>query len=180
MKNDIKTKIFSKLSSEFAWKNEMQLPRIQKIVVNTGTGKRARVDKERNKLVADRLVQITGQKPASRAARLSIAGFKIRQGDPIGQMVTLRGASAESFFEKLVHIALPRTKDFRGISESSVDAMGNMTLGITEHTIFPETSDENLSDVFSLSITIVTSTRSRDEALRFFTELGVPFVTKTK
>ncbi|HVY35846.1 MAG TPA: 50S ribosomal protein L5 [Candidatus Paceibacterota bacterium] len=159
----------------FSYNNELAVPRLSKIVVSAGTGSGMKKDRERNTLVADRLAKITGQKPALRAAKKSVASFKIRQGDPVGLSVTLRGSRMLHFFDKLINIALPRTKDFRGIDPKAVDTIGNMTIGIKEHTIFPETSDEDLRDVFGLGITIVSTATSRDEALAFFTHLGVPF-----
>ena len=133
------------------------------------------MDRYYNDLVTDRLAQITGQKPAIRQARKSIAGFKIRQGDPIGQMVTLRGARMYNFLDKLIHVALPRTKDFRGLERTSVDEMGNMTIGIKEHSIFPETANEELKNVFGISISIVTTASTRDEAIALLEHVGIPF-----
>jgi large subunit ribosomal protein L5 len=132
-------------------------------------------DKNKFKVVEDRLARITGQKASSRGAKVSIASFKSRQGDVVGYQVTLRGQRMHDFLEKLIHIALPRTKDFRGISTSGADEMGNYTLGIKEHTIFPEASDEELKDVFGLAVTIVTTAKSSEEVLRFLSHLGFPF-----
>jgi large subunit ribosomal protein L5 len=153
--------------------NKFQAPRIVKVVVSSGTGKAK--DKNRNKLVEDRLARITGQKPSARAARISIAQFKLREGEIIGFQATLRGQRMYEFIDKLIHIALPRTRDFRGIAETAVDQMGNLTIGIKENTIFPETSDEDLKDVFGLAVTIVTTAKTKKEALEFFKYLGVPF-----
>jgi large subunit ribosomal protein L5 len=164
---------FEALSESQGYKNRMRAPRIVKVVVSSGTGKAK--DKNRNELVADRLSLITGQKAAPRPAKVSIAQFKMREGDIIGFQSTLRGSRMFDFLDKLIHIARPRTRDFRGISEGAVDEMGNMTIGIRENTIFPETSDEDLKDVFGLSITIVTTAKSREEALEFFRHLGIPF-----
>ena len=155
------------------YKNPMQRPRLLKVVVSVGVG--SFKDKNRLKIVEDRLSRITGQKVAPRGAKISIAGFKSRQGDIVGYQVTLRGQRMNDFLDRLIHIALPRTKDFRGLSPKSIDEMGNFTLGIKEHTIFPETTDEELRDVFGLAITIVTTAKSREEALKFFTHLGFPF-----
>lgn len=166
--------VFDTLKDTFGYKSRYQAPHITKVVLNVGTGKRAKLDKNWNELVSDRLAQITGQKSAARSAKQSIAGFKIRQGDSVGQMVTLRGKRMYSFLDKLVHIALPRTKDFRGLNRSSVDAMGNMTLGIKEHTIFPEASDEELKNVFGLSITITTTAKNKKEATKLFEHIGFP------
>lgn len=166
---------YADLKDALSLRNVMMTPKLKKIVISSGTGKKSRVDRHYNDLVADRLKKITGQKPATRPARLSIAGFKIRTGDPIGQMVTLRGERMRSFFDKLIHVALPRTKDFRGISKTAVDGMGNLTLGLKEHTVFPETSEEELKDVFGLSITLVTSLSNKEDAIKYFEYLGVPF-----
>ena len=155
------------------YKNSMQAPRILKAVVSSGVG--SFKDKSKFKVVEDRLERITGQKAAPRGAKISIAGFKSRQRDIVGYQVTLRGARLFNFLDRLVHIALPRTKDFRGISSSAADEMGNYTLGIKEHTIFPETADEELKDVFGLAVTIVTTAKSKEEVVSFLTHLGFPF-----
>ncbi len=168
-------KAFADLKGKFGYKNQMAAPRLTKIVVAVGTGSGVKRDKNRNDLVMNRLSNITGQKPSLRAAKKSVASFKIRQGDPVGVMVTLRGAKMYAFFDKLVNVALPRTKDFRGIDNKIVDNIGNMTLSIKESTIFPETGDEELKDVFSMAVTIVTTAKTRDEALAFFDLMGVPF-----
>ncbi|HNW71495.1 MAG TPA: 50S ribosomal protein L5 [Candidatus Paceibacterota bacterium] len=166
---------FEKMKSSFHYKNAMAVPKLKKIVINVGTGTAIKKDKNRNDFVADRLAKITGQKSAPRGAKKSISSFKVRQGDPIGMVVTLRGGRMYSFLEKLLNIALPRTKDFRGISRSAVDNIGNITIGIKEHTIFPETADEDIKDVFGLSITIVSTAKNNKEGFTFFELLGVPF-----
>lgn len=155
------------------YKNPMQMPRIMKVTISSGVG--SFKDKNKFKIVEDRLARITGQKALPRGAKISIASFKSRQGDIIGYQVTLRGKRMFDFLDRLVNIALPRTKDFRGISRDSADEMGNYTLGIKEHTIFPETADEELKDVFGLAITVVTTAKSRDDSLAFLTHLGFPF-----
>lgn len=165
----------AKTLAHFGYKNAISAPHLVKVTVSSGTGSGMKKDREKNTVVADRLAKITGQKPSLRAAKKSVAGFKSRQGDPVGLMVTLRGARMYHFVDKLIHIALPRTKDFRGIDPKAVDSMGNITIGIKEHTIFPETSDEDLRDVFGLAVTITTSAKNKDEALAFFTHLGIPF-----
>ncbi len=157
------------------YKNKLASPRLTKIVVASATGSAMKKDREKNNTVVDRLAKITGQKPTVRAAKQSVASFKIREGDKVGVAVTLRGARMQHFLDKLINIALPRTKDFRGIDPKAVDSIGNITIGIKEHTIFPETSDEDLKDVFGLAVTIVTTAKSKDEALKFFTHLGIPF-----
>ncbi len=167
--------VFEKLKGVFQYKNKMAVPRLKKVVVNTGTGTAMKKDKNRNEAIAGRLSKITGQKPAMRGAKQSISSFKIRQGDPIGIMVTLRGDRMYAFLEKLLNVALPRTKDFRGINRTAVDNIGNLTIGIKEHTIFPETADEDIRDVFGLAITVVSTAKNKKEGMAFFEALGVPF-----
>lgn len=157
------------------YKNVHQVPRLQKIVVSSGIGSGMKKDKDRGTLVADRISKITGQKPTLRTAKQSVASFKIRTGDPVGLSVTLRGEKMYHFLDKFIHIALPRTKDFRGIDKKVVDDIGNMTIGIKEHTIFPEAADEDLRDVFGLSITLVSSAKTKEEATAYFEYLGIPF-----
>jgi large subunit ribosomal protein L5 len=162
-----------KFASQFNWKNTMQSPRLMKVVISTGIG--SVKDKKKVELIADRLAKITGQKPALRGSKKSIASFKVRTGDPVGYQITLRGKRMCDFVDRLVNIALPRTKDFRGISRNGVDEMGNYTLGIKEHTIFAETSDEDLRDVFGLGVNVVTSSKEKAETLAFLEYLGFPF-----
>lgn len=164
---------YKAMKEKFGYKNPMQSPTLSKLVISTGTG--SVKDRKKVELIADRLSKITGQKPAPRASKKSIASFKVRQGDLVGYQVTLRGKRMCDFIDKLVHIALPRTKDFRGISKTAVDDMGNYTLGIKEHTIFPETSDEDLKDVFGFGITIVTTSKKKEDTIAFLEYLGFPF-----
>lgn len=166
---------FDALKETFGYTNQLAAPQIEKVIVSVGTGSLLKRDPKKNEFVADRLAQITGQKPSVRGAKKSIASFKVRQGDPIGHMVTLRGKHMYSFLDKLINVALPRTKDFRGISRGAIDEMGNVTIGIKEHTIFPETSDEELRDVFGLAITVVTTAKSKEEAEKFLEHIGIPF-----
>ncbi len=163
------------LAETFGYTSPMQSPRVMKVIVSSGVGKKR--DKKQIELIEDRLAKITGQKSAQRAAKISIASFKVREGDTVGLQVTLRGARMYDFLDKLIHIALPRTRDFRGLSVKAIDDMGNITIGIKEHTIFPETSDEDLKDVFGFAITIVTSASSKAEAEAFFRHLGLPLRT---
>jgi large subunit ribosomal protein L5 len=166
---------FGKMKEAFHFKNVMAAPRLKKIVVNTGTGTPMKKDKNKNEAIAERLGKITGQKGALRGAKQSVSSFKIRQGDPIGIVVTMRGNRMYAFLEKLINVALPRTKDFRGISKKVVDDIGNMTIGIKEHTIFPETADEDIRDVFGLSVTLVSTAKNKKEGTAFFELLGIPF-----
>jgi large subunit ribosomal protein L5 len=165
--------IFNELKAEFGYINVMQSPRLLKIVLSSGIG--SFKDKKKIDIVKDRLSKIAGQKIAIRGAKKSIATFKVRENDPVGTQVTLRGARMYSFLDKLLNIALPRTKDFRGLSASSIDSMGNINLGLKEHTIFPETIDEELKDVFGIGVTVVTTAKSKKEARAFFERLGFPF-----
>lgn len=163
---------FDSLKGEFNYKNKLQAPRVLKVVISTGTGKIK--DKNRLEVIQDRLARITGQKTAARGSKKSIAAFKVRAGDIVGYQVTLRGKRMNDFLEKLIHIAFPRTRDFRGLKASAIDEMGNMTIGIKEHTIFPETSDEDLKDVFGFAVTIVSTAKNKKEAEAFYRHLGFP------
>ena len=154
-------------------KNVMALPRLQKLVISIGTG--SKTDKKKKELIENRLTKITGQKPSPRGAKKSIAGFKSREGDVIGYATTLRGARMWGFLDKLLNVALPRTRDFRGLDPKAIDDMGNITVSIKENTIFPETADEDLKDVFGMAITFVTTAKDKKSALEFFKVMGLPF-----
>lgn len=167
-------KAYEVMKTDFHYKNAMAVPKMKKVVLNVGTGTAVKKDKNKNDAISDRLMKITGQKPAKRGAKQSIASFKIRQGDPIGVVVTLRGKRMFAFLEKLINVALPRTKDFRGINRKAVDSIGNLTLGIKEHTIFPETADEDIKDVFGFAITIVTSARTKKDVAALLRHIGFP------
>lgn len=164
---------YKELAPKLGLKNVMQAPKILKVVVSAGVGSFS--DKKKIDLVEDRLSKITGQKPIRRGAKQSIATFKTRQGDVVGLQVTLRGEKMWSFLDRLVNIALPRTKDFRGLSIESADEMGNYTLGIKEHTVFAETADEDLKDVFGFAVSIVTNLDSKVQVQEFLKDLGFPF-----
>ena len=169
---DIQKNMFNTLKEKFGYTNVSQTPKVEKIIVSTGIG--SIKDKKKIELIFDRLTQITGQRPSPRAAKKSIASFKLREGDIVGYQVTLRGRQMRDFLDKLIHIALPRTRDFRGIPITAIDEMGNITIGIKEHTIFPETSDEELKDIFGMAITIVTTATGKNEAESFLRALGIP------
>lgn len=166
-------KTYETLKEARGYTNTMQAPKLQKVVISVGVG--SVKDPKKVELIADRLARITGQKPAARSAKQSIASFKLREGEMVGYQVTLRGARMYDFLDRLLHIALPRTKDFQGISLSGIDAMGNYTLGIKEHTIFFETSDEEIRDVFGMAVTVVTTAKTAEEAKAFLEYLGFPF-----
>lgn len=167
------TKAFEPMKKEFGYKNKMQSPKIQKVIVSSGVG--SFKDKKKIELAFDRLSKITGQRPVKKGAKQSVASFKVREGDIVGLQVTLRGQRMYDFLDRLINISLPRTKDFRGISDKGIDEMGNYTLGIKENTIFPESADEDLKDVFGLAVTVVTSVNNKKETKAFLTHLGFPF-----
>ena len=163
---------FQTLKEKFGYTNVNASPKLLKITISSGVGK---ADKAKKALVESRLARITGQKASPRPAKQSIAQFKMREGDIVGYQVTLRGARMNEFLEKLIHITLPRTRDFRGLNATAIDEMGNLTIGIKDHTIFPETAEEDLKDVFGLAITLVTTAKTKEEADAFFRHLGIPF-----
>lgn len=169
--------VFDKTKGTFGYTNTHQAPQLVKVVVSSTFGS-ARDRKNRQELLMDRLAKITGQKPSVRVAKKSIASFKVREGEPIGVAVTLRGARMYGFVDKLFHVAVPRMRDFRGFERKNIDNIGNLTLGIPEQTIFPETADEDLRDVFGMAITFVTTAKSKEEAEALFDQLGVPFKKK--
>ena len=179
---DIKDKInntFDSLKEEFSYKNKFQAPKLEKIILSVGAG-RDKGDKKKIAVIVDRLTKIAGQKPSPSLAKKSVAAFKLREGEVIGFKTTLRGSNMDYFFEKFISIVIPRMKDFRGISEKSIDEMGNLTIGIKEHIIFPETGDEEINDIFGLAVTIVSTATNKEEALAFFKHLGVPFKKEEK
>ncbi|MDR3571933.1 MAG: 50S ribosomal protein L5 [Candidatus Pacebacteria bacterium] len=167
------SKTFEALKGEFGYTSPMQAPKVVKVVVSTGVGK-VNKDKKRLQLIEDRLSRITGQFAAQRAAKKAIANFKSRTGDIVGYQVTLRGKRAEDFLSKLINIVLPRVKDFRGLNAKAIDEMGNITIGIKEQTVFPETADEDSKDVFGMAITITTTAKDKKEAESFLRHIGLP------
>ena len=169
---------FGALQGAFGYKNPMQAPRLSKVVLSVGVG--SFKDKKKIDVVRDRLAKIAGQKAATKGAKKSIASFKVREGDPVGTQVTLRGRRMLDFLDRFLNIALPRTKDFRGIDPKAIDGMGNITVGVKEHVIFPETTDEELKDVFGIGITTVTTAKDKKEAKAFFEHLGFPLKREKK
>ncbi len=162
------------LAEKFHYKSPMQIPRLSKIVLNMGLGE-AIQNVKILETASEELAQISGQKPVITRARQSIAAFKLRKGMPIGCMVTLRGNRMYEFFDKLVNIALPRVRDFRGVSPKSFDGRGNYTLGVREHIIFPEIDYDKIDKIKGLNITIVTTAETDDEARELLALLGMPF-----
>ena len=167
-------KAFEILKDKFGFKNVMASPKLEKITLSVGTGK-IKDDKRKVEVIEDRLTKIAGQKPVAVKAKKSIASFKVRAGDKAGYEVTLRGDRMYQFLDKFINISIPRTKDFRGINPKSVDEMGNLTIGIKEHIVFPETGDEELRDIFGLSVTVNTTAKNAEIAREFLSILGIPF-----
>lgn len=168
-----KGQVTEALSKQFGYDNVMELPRLEKIVVNMGVGDAKDDAKLMDAAVAD-LATITGQKPAIRKSRKAIANFKIREGQAIGCMVTLRGERMWEFMHRLIHVALPRIRDFQGIPDKSFDGRGNYSLGIREQIIFPEINIDNVVKTRGMDITFVTSAKTDDEARSLLRELGLP------
>ncbi|HNE03095.1 MAG TPA: 50S ribosomal protein L5 [Anaerolineales bacterium] len=165
------------LLKSFGFKNVMQVPRLEKIVVNIGLGEALDNPKALEAAVTD-LTTITGQKPVQTKARKSIANFKLREGRLIGTKVTLRGPRMWAFFDRLVNIALPRVRDFRGISPNAFDGRGNYTLGLKDQLVFPEIEYDKIDKLRGMEITIVTSAQNDDEARALLRQLGMPFSGK--
>ena len=162
------------LIEEFNYENVMQVPKVVKIVVNAGLGEAIQNHKILE-TAAEEITQITGQKPVITRARQSIANFKLRQGMPIGCRVTLRGRRMYEFFDRLVNVALPRVRDFRGVSAKAFDGRGNYTLGIKDQIIFPEINFDNVERVSGFSVTFVTTAKTDEEAKSLLKRLGMPF-----
>ncbi len=168
--------IVPRLAERLGRKNRLALPRLQKIVVNMGVG-RATQDKAILEEVSGHLAQITGQKPLITKAKKAVSGFKLREGNPIGAMVTLRGKRMYEFMDRLISIALPRIRDFRGLNPDSFDGNGNYSMGVTEQVVFPEVDPDKVNNTQGMHITFVTNTRSDDEARELLKEFGMPFRT---
>lgn len=169
-----KEQVIDKLVKQFGYTSVMQVPRIEKITLNMGVGE-AITDKKLLDNAAADLAAISGQKPLITKARKSVAGFKIRQGYPIGCKVTLRGERMWEFFERLIYIAVPRTRDFRGLSAKSFDGRGNYSMGVREQIIFPEIDYDKVDRVRGLDITITTTAQSDDEGHALLSAFSFPF-----
>lgn len=166
------------MMEKFGYKNIMSAPKVEKVVINAGIGRTVvlRDEKMIERIKSD-IAKISGQKPAMRKAKKSIAGFKLRQGMDVGAVVNLRGIRMYDFLDRLISIALPRSRDFRGISDSSFDKRGSLNIGIKEQTIFPEISYESLKDVFGFQITVVTSAKTKEEGKELLKLVGFPIKT---
>lgn len=174
LKERYRQEIVPQMMKRFDYKNVMQVPRLEKIVINMGVGEAIQNPKALEAAVND-LAQITGQRPVITKARKSIAAFKLRSGMKIGCKVTLRGDRMYDFFEKLVNVVLPRVRDFRGVSPRSFDGRGNYTLGLREQVIFPEIDYDKIDKIRGMDITIVTTAKNDEEARELLRQMGMPF-----
>jgi len=177
LKEKYETSIRKELTEKFGYTTPMQVPKLEKIVVNMGVGEAVHNSKALEDAIEE-LTVITGQKPIATKARKSIANFKLREGMPIGAKVTLRGERMYEFLDKLVSIALPRVRDFHGISGNSFDGRGNYTVGIKEQLIFPEINFDKINKVRGLDIVVVTTAKTDEEGRALLTLMGMPFRNK--
>ncbi len=166
--------IASKLQEEFGYKNVNQIPKVEKVVVNVGLGE-ATTNPKLLERAMEELALITGQKPVLRRAKKSVSNFKLREGQPIGATVTLRGSRMWEFLDRLVNVALPRVRDFKGVSPRAFDGRGNYTLGIREQIIFPEVDYDKIERITGMNITMVTTANTDGEGKSLLSHLGLPF-----
>ena len=169
-----KDEIISKLTEEFQYTNIMAVPKLEKIVLNVGVGE-AIQDKKVLDTIVSNMALITGQQPVTTKAKKSISNFKLREGMPIGCKATLRGRIMYEFLDRLVTLALPRTRDFQGVPDKSFDGRGNYTMGIKEHTIFPEIDTDRVTKMHGMDVTFVTSAETDEEAYALLKHFGMPF-----
>ena len=174
----IRDEIGPEMMKEFGYSSVMQIPRLDKVVVNIGLGEALQNARAIENVTAD-LGRITGQRPVTTKAKKSIAGFKIREGMPIGAMVTIRGRRMYEFVDRLLNGSLPRIRDFQGLSRNSCDGRGNYSIGIREHAIFPEIDYNNIDRIRGLQVVIGTTAKNDNEGMRFLELLGMPFVRVT-
>ncbi len=165
------------LKEEFGYDNIMAVPKLQKIVINSGVGEATENEKLLD-IVSDNIAKIAGQKPIQTKAKKSISNFKLREGTAVGCKVTLRKKIMYEFLDRLINLALPRMRDFQGVPDKSFDGRGNYTLGVQEHTIFPEINTDNVEKVHGLDITFVTSAETDEEAYTLLKQFGMPFVKR--
>ncbi len=174
LKEYYQEEVMPKLMEKFGYKNRLEVPRLQKICLNMGLGEAVQNPKIIDQAVEE-LAMISGQRPSIRRARKSIAAFKLREGMPIGVMVTLRKDRMYDFFARLVNVALPRVRDFRGVPTRGFDGRGNYTMGISDHTIFPEVDPNKVEKIKGMNITFVTTAETDEEAFELLSLLGMPF-----
>ena len=177
IKEKYEKEVVPKMTKKFGYKTPMAVPRIRKVVVNVGTGK-LRDKKDAVETVVSHLTMLTGQKPSPRPARIAVSSFKTREGMVVGYKVTLQGKMMLDFLDRLINLAIPRVRDFRGLDSKAIDRGGNLTLGIKEHIVFPEMVGEDVRTIFGLEVTVVTTAKTREEAHEFFTLLGFPFIKR--
>lgn len=174
-----KNEIVPQLIKDFSLPSIMAVPKIEKIVINVGVGE-AITDRKRLDDVAGNIALITGQKPILTKARKSISNFKLREDMPIGCKVTLRKARMYEFIDRLINLALPRTRDFQGVSDKGFDGRGNFTMGVKEHSIFPEIDSDKLDQIHGMNITFVTTAENDEQAIKLLKAFGMPFVKRNK
>lgn len=174
LKNIYLETVVPKLKEQFGYKNIHQVPKVVKVTVNRGLGEASQNAKAMESSLNE-IATITGQKPVVTRAKKAIAGFKIRQGMPVGVMVTLRSGRMYSFLDRLINLALPRIRDFRGVSPKSFDGSGNYTLGIREQLIFPEVEYDSIDQIRGMDISIITTAKTDEEGRALLKELGMPF-----
>ncbi|MCX8997877.1 50S ribosomal protein L5 [Rhizobiaceae bacterium BDR2-2] len=174
LKTEYASRIRAKLQETYSYSNEMQIPKLSKIVINMGVGE-STADSKKPTVAAADLAAIAGQKPVITRARNSIAGFKLREGMPIGAKVTLRGVRMYEFLDRLVNIALPRVRDFRGLNPKSFDGRGNFAMGIKEHIVFPEINYDKVDQMWGMDIIVCTTAKTDDEARTLLKEFNFPF-----
>jgi len=177
LKTKYQQEVVPSLMQQFNYSSVMQVPRLSKICINQGIGD-ATGDKKMVENAANELSTITGQKAVPTKARISVSNFKLREGMPIGVRVTLRGERMYEFLDRLISIALPRVRDFRGVNDKSFDGRGNYTIGVTEQIIFPEIDIDKVSKIMGMDITFVTTAKTDAEAFALLKEIGMPFVKK--
>lgn len=166
--------IIPAMKEKFGYKNNLQVPQVTRITLNSGIGQ-ALTDEKHRDAVVNTLTRISGQKPVLTKAKVSIAAFKVREGMTVGVSVSMRGERMYTFLDKLINVALPRVRDFRGIDKKSVDATGNISIGFKEHIVFPEISSDEIERIHGLEVNITTSAKTREEGLSLLTHLGMPF-----
>ncbi len=173
LKEKYKKIAIPKMKEKFGYKNDLAVPAIVKVVVNIGFNPAVKDEKTQEE-IKNNLMKITGQAPAPRPAKKAIAGFKIREKMVVGLAVTLRGAKMYDFLDRLINIALPRSRDFRGLSSKGIDKSGNLTIGIKEQIIFPEISAESAKNIFGFEVSVVTTAENKKEAVELYKLLGFP------
>lgn len=174
LQEQYRKKAIPALKEQFGFTNVMQVPKVEKVVINVGIGRITKDNAAVERVKRD-LSVLSGQNPSIRKAKKSISSFKIRKGAPVGILVTLRGKRMYDFLDRLISIALPTSKDFRGIDPKNVDAQGNLNLGIKEHNIFPEVTYESIKDLFSLQVTVTTTAKTHERGIALLRLIGFKF-----